>query len=95
MSNYLKPELIASATENTQLNLNIERIGEIHATVPPLAEQREIAAVLNEIDGTLERAEQNTLRLTALLKERRMALITAAVTGQIDVREYAVEDAVA
>lgn len=54
--------------------------------LPPLHEQRAIVAHLDEqtakIDALIEKAE----RFIELSKERRSALITAAVTGQLDVR---------
>ncbi|MOA63983.1 hypothetical protein D3C78_1898940 [compost metagenome] len=54
--------------------------------IPPRAEQLAISAYLDRetarIDTLLGKAE----RSIALLKERRSALITAAVTGQIDLR---------
>ena len=55
------------------------------AIFPPLAEQQAIAAFLDRecarIDTLIERAEQAIV----LLRERRSALIAAAVTGQIRV----------
>lgn len=54
--------------------------------VPPRAEQVEIATYLDDkmsrIDTLIAKAEEHI----ALAKERRSALITAAVTGQFDVR---------
>lgn len=54
--------------------------------VPPIDEQREIVerldAQTSRIDTLIEKAEEHI----ALAKERRSALITAAVTGQFDVR---------
>jgi type I restriction enzyme, S subunit len=54
---------------------------------PPLDEQKSIAAYLDEqvakIDSLIEESE----RIVELSRERHSALITAAVTGQIDVRE--------
>lgn len=53
---------------------------------PPMAEQIEIAAYLDDktskIDTLIAKANEHI----ALAKERRSALITAAVTGQLDVR---------
>jgi type I restriction enzyme S subunit len=53
--------------------------------LPPLDEQRRIVAYLDEqtakIDALIAKAE----RFIELAKERRAALITAAVTGQLDV----------
>lgn len=57
--------------------------------VPPLAEQRSIAAHLDEQTSKIDKVIAETERLIELARERRSALITAAVTGQIDVREVA------
>ncbi|MCV7192220.1 restriction endonuclease subunit S [Mycolicibacterium brumae] len=61
----------------------------IRIPVPPLDEQRRIVAYLDEqttkVDALIAEAE----RFIELARERRSALITAAVTGQIDVREAA------
>jgi type I restriction enzyme S subunit len=70
-------------------NLNATMIGQIIVPVPPLPEQTQIAAYLD-----VETAKFATLTAEAqhaidLLQERRTALISAAVTGQIDVRELA------
>lgn len=54
--------------------------------IPPLAEQTKIADELDAITTHLDLLSQECRELIALLKERRSALVTAAVTGQIDVR---------
>ena len=69
----------------TQLNLNSDTVGSIIMPVPPAAEQQMLIA---EIEGSLGQiSSQRDLinRQLALLFERRQALITAAVTGQLDV----------
>lgn len=71
-------------------------LGRMIVTIPPLEEQSEIAKYVDEqhrrFDDLIAVAEQGI----ALLQERRAALISAAVTGKIDVREKAhVELAVA
>lgn len=59
----------------------------IAIAVPPLEEQRRITDYLDKqtakIDALIAKAE----RFIEVSKERRSALITAAVTGQIDVRD--------
>jgi len=55
-------------------------------TVPPLDEQRAIAAFLDTETAKLDTLTAEAQRAIALLQERRTALISAAVTGQIDVR---------
>jgi type I restriction enzyme S subunit len=54
--------------------------------LPPPAEQRAIAAFLDRECGRLDTLTTEAERAIALLKERRAALISAAVTGKIDVR---------
>ena len=57
--------------------------------LPGLAEQRRIAAYLDEQTAKIDTMIAETEQFIELSKERRAALITAAVTGQIDVREMA------
>ena len=54
---------------------------------PPLAEQREIVEYLDERLSSMNAVRAEVARGTMLLAERRTALISAAVTGQIDVRQ--------
>ena len=69
----------------TQLNLNTDTIGDIHVPVPPREEQVQVVVALDrrlaDIDSTIAVAR----RQVDLLLERRQALITAAVTGQLDI----------
>ncbi|MDE2735397.1 MAG: hypothetical protein OXI72_13450 [Gemmatimonadota bacterium] len=65
---------------------------DVHAertAVPPLPEQRAIASFLDretaKIDALIAKVQEAIDRL----KELRTALISAAVTGKIDVREAA------
>lgn len=57
--------------------------------VPPPEEQRTIASHLDEQTGKIDSLIAEAERFIALARERRSALITAAVTGQIDVRGVA------
>ncbi|MCT2177096.1 hypothetical protein M3F63_05355 [Brachybacterium muris] len=53
--------------------------------LPPLAEQQRIAEHLAARRNDIDELSADLTRAIALAKERRSALITAAVTGQIDV----------
>lgn len=55
--------------------------------VPPLNEQSEIVAYLDDQTARIDELISESEDLITLSRERRAALITAAVTGQIDVRE--------
>lgn len=67
-------------------------VGQIHAfwiCIPPLAEQVAIAAFLDKEMARIERLLQRVSEAIERLQEYRTALITAAVTGKIDVRKAA------
>lgn len=69
-----------------RLRLYWEQFSLIMLPVPPLEEQRRIAA---EAEREFAHADEVAARIVhsiALLRERRAALITAAVAGQIDIR---------
>ena len=67
--------------------LNRETLATTRLPIPPLAEQRAIVAHLDEKCGKIDQLKAKAERGIELLKERRSALISAAVTGKIDVRE--------
>jgi type I restriction enzyme S subunit len=51
-----------------------------------IEDQRRIVAALDERTGKIDQLIVEAARFIKLSRERRAALITAAVTGQIDVR---------
>ncbi|HCF2410319.1 restriction endonuclease subunit S [Pseudomonas paraeruginosa] len=67
--------------------LRMENWVSIELPVPPLHEQLAIIEMLDIQTARLDSLADKTERSIALLTERRSALITAAVTGQIDLRE--------
>ncbi|MCA1601319.1 MAG: restriction endonuclease subunit S [Acidobacteria bacterium] len=69
----------------TQLNLNSDTVGSIIMPVPPAAEQQMLIAEIEGPLGQISSQRDLISRQLALLFERRQALITAAVTGQVDV----------
>jgi type I restriction enzyme S subunit len=73
-------------TSASMQKINQSTIKEIVLPIPPLAEQ---ALILKNIQEEVRQTEEgigNSREAIALLQERRSALISAAVTGQIDVR---------
>jgi type I restriction enzyme S subunit len=69
-----------------QPSLNLGHLRGFVVTVPPLGEQHEIATFLESIANPIDTLLAEATRAIELLQERRIALISAAVTGQIDVR---------
>jgi len=55
--------------------------------LPPLPEQQAIAAFLDRETAKIDTLSAKVLTAIERLKEYRRALISAAVTGKIDVRE--------
>jgi len=69
--------------------VNRESLNAMPLFLPPLPEQQAIAAFLDRETAKIDALVAEQERLIELLKERRTALISAAVTGKIDVREAA------
>ena len=70
---------------SSRLRLYPEGFFEVLLPVPPLAEQRAIVAHIAKETKKLDELRIATERTIVLLKERRAALIAAAVTGQREV----------
>ncbi|MEZ0332121.1 MAG: restriction endonuclease subunit S [Methylophilaceae bacterium] len=67
--------------------LNFEALGNLNVPVPPLDEQLAITVHLEEINERSSLLLSEIRNSVAKLKERRAALITAAVSGQISLQE--------
>ena len=64
----------------------MEAVGNLRTAVPPLNEQTEIARFIQKEVTKTDNLTVVAERGIDLLQERRTALISAAVTGKIDVR---------
>jgi type I restriction enzyme S subunit len=74
------------ADVSTVPQINNKHIAPERFPVPPAEEQHEIVAFLNLESAKLDNLTAEAQRAIELLQERRTALISAAVTGKIDVR---------
>jgi len=96
-SNFLAYHLNASQFKNDALNkliggamtrFTLDMISRFILSLPPIEEQNEIVDFLNskvlKIDNLIKKSNQ----AIELMQERRTALISAAVTGKIDVRDW-------
>jgi type I restriction enzyme S subunit len=75
------------ATAATIAYVNADRFGSLPIPLPPLPEQEAIAEYLGTETSKLDRIVAKVSKAVDLLKEQRTALIAAAVTGKIDLRE--------
>lgn len=71
---------------STFRRINVSAIRDLPVAVPTLVEQRRCVAMLDDETAKIDILIAETERFIELSRERRAALITAAVTGQIDVR---------
>lgn len=70
-------------------NLSYSDFKSLDLAVPPFNEQQEIAAYLDHETAEIDAAIADARDAISLSRERRAALISAAVTGKIDVRDVA------
>ena len=88
-SNVVFGQLDAGAVGATIKGINIRDLKRARIPVPPKSEQIKIANFLGAEAGKLEKLSSKVQEAIDLLKEFRTVLISAAVTGKIDVREEA------
>jgi restriction endonuclease S subunit len=74
------------AVGTTMLNLSPAIVGRMLVPIPPPPEQRAIADFLDRETAKIDKLSAKVENAIARLQEYRTALITAAVTGKIDVR---------
>jgi len=79
--------VLATGTTRSRIPLGVMATRKV--ALPPVAEQTQIARFIAEENARLDLLTADASRGIELLKERRSALIAAAVTGQIDVRGFA------
>jgi len=83
-------DLVESSAHGTKC-LRTELFERMKVAVPSLDEQRGIAAQLKVRLKAIDQLGEKATHAANLLKERRSALISAAVTGKIDVRDFSTQ----
>jgi type I restriction enzyme, S subunit len=83
---YLETEILAMQKGAVLPGLNTTTISSLRVALPPVAEQRAILRTVQERCTPLDTLMSQVRSGIARLQEYRTALISAAVTGQIDVR---------
>jgi len=72
----------------TRASLSQELLKKLAVPFPSLEEQKQIADFLSVKERVFDKLVNDCIKQIELLKERRTALISAAVTGKIDVRNW-------
>ena len=83
------------ASKTAQPLITGTQLGDQKVPTPKIEEQHEIVNHLEKVLCQMDNLAAEAQRAIDLLQERRTALISAAVTGQIDVRNYESERATA
>ncbi|MCF6256900.1 MAG: restriction endonuclease subunit S, partial [Gammaproteobacteria bacterium] len=86
LSNNLRSQLKAQGLGTVQSNMSSENLYSSFFVAPSLNEQEKIVIFLDKEDVKIGVLVDKCNNAIQLLKERRTALISAAVTGKIDVR---------
>ena len=88
-------ELGASGASQSMQNISQSVLLELSIPVPPLQTQEEILRHIKSKRSQIEDLISQSKKCISLFQERRSALISAVVTGQIDVRGLVQEEVVA
>jgi type I restriction enzyme S subunit len=83
----MREALFSAAVLSIQLNLNIVRIGSLSTALPPISEQRSIAAYLDGKCANLEKLDSNIEQQIDTLEQYRKSLIHECVTGKRRITE--------
>ena len=83
----MKQQFMDSSIKNTQMNLNVDRIGSNYICQPPEKEQQEIVEYIEEKSQAVDNAIGLQFQQIEKLKEYKTTLINSAVTGKIKVPE--------
>lgn len=88
-SKYFQEMVSLSWSFGTQQNIGMGVIENLYLPIPPKHEQDAIVLKINSALKKLTQLKEQSAKGINLLKEHRASLISAAVTGKIDVRELA------
>lgn len=81
----MKQQFMDSSIKNTQMNLNVDRIGSNSLCQPPIEEQVKIVEVIENKSKAIDDAVELQKQQIEKLKEYKTTLINSAVTGKIKV----------
>jgi len=89
-SSYAQFYFMSRSKQSTNLaSISSTSIMELSVVLPPRSEQEQLLAFLERSTAQLKSLIEEAVLSIELMRERRSALISAAVTGQIDVRGLA------
>ncbi|PKH25213.1 restriction endonuclease [Enterobacterales bacterium CwR94] len=92
MSSFIQNTVKMQTSSTAIPMISQEQVGNYFQLIPPLNEQLKIAEYIASNVSKIDQAINTAEISISLIKERRTALISAAVTGKIDVRDWVAPD---
>lgn len=87
-ANFVYKQIWLNAVQSAQPNLSMENLGNFSFPYPNDKEKREIVVFLKKFESKINKEISLVFNEITLIKEYRESLISAAVTGKIDIRNY-------
>ncbi len=87
-SDLIQAQIRSIQTGGNREGLNFEQISKFSFALPPQVERKEIIQYIQHKLYEFKKVEDKANKVVQLMQERRTALISAAVTGKIDVRNW-------
>jgi len=87
-SHLIKEQIDSCQTGGNREGMNFDQISGLIVCIPPKNERLEIIESIKSAIKRFDKLESKSNNAIRLIKERRTALISAAVTGKIDVRSH-------
>ena len=89
-SNYFRQKALSFSSGSTRQRIQLTQLKKFKLILPPFSECNEIAEFLEKQTTQFDELIAKSKAQITLLEEKRQALITATVTGKIDVRSEVV-----
>ena len=87
-SNFIQRQILVAMAGAAMPRITLEKLGNFIGIIPPLTEQHEIAEFLDEKTGKIDALIGELEAQLKELAEYKKAVITEAVTGKVDVRDW-------
>lgn len=87
-SGVISQQLDLAMVGSTFKRINVDNIRNFALAIPPYQEQELIVEELEKLTSKYDKLVLNATNAIDLMKERKIALISSAVTGKIDVRNW-------
>lgn len=87
-ASYIKNKMAVESVVAAQPNISMENIGNFQIFLPPMDEQNELLNFIKDEANNFDTLISKYQKQIDLMQEYRTSLISQAVTGKIDVREW-------